>query len=72
MIPKCDILLTKVAFLTKLSSYQSEYLHFSACFLKNMGIIWKENIRLQNNQHFVENKTDYAACLKNAVNLPVA
>jgi hypothetical protein len=32
----------------------------------------RKKIKLWNKQHFVENKTNYAVCLKNAVNFLVA
>jgi hypothetical protein len=38
--------------------------------MKNVNIIWTEQkkIKVWNKRQFVENKTDYVACLKNAVN----
>jgi hypothetical protein len=32
----------------------------------------QKKIKLLNKQHFVENKTDYPGCLKNALNFLVA
>ena len=35
-------------------------------------LLEQEKIKLRNGRHFVEKKTDYAVCLKNAVNFLVA
>jgi len=40
-------------------------LRFGAWFMKNMSIIW-------NKQHFIDNKTDYTACLEYAIRLIVS
>jgi hypothetical protein len=45
------------------------YLNFSMRFM-NKVLFEQKKIKLQNKQYFVENKTDYAACLKNAVKFP--
>jgi hypothetical protein len=47
--------------------------YFLAWFVKNMHIIWTVTKRgkLWSKKHFVENKMDCAACLKNAVNFLV-
>jgi hypothetical protein len=50
----------------RLLFYQGGYLNFSALFLKSTNII--STIKLWYKEHFVKNKTYYAACLKNEVN----
>jgi hypothetical protein len=40
------------------------YLNFSRWFVKNVSISEKKMIKLCNESHFVENKTDHAACLE--------
>jgi hypothetical protein len=47
------------------------YLNFGAWFMKNVSLEQRK-IKLRNKWHFVENKTDYAACLKSVVNFIVA
>jgi hypothetical protein len=49
------------------------FFNFIAWFVKNTCIIWTVTKRgkLWSKQNFVENKMDYAACLKNAVNFYV-
>jgi len=42
------------------------YLTFGAWFIKNV-LLEQRKIKLLNKWHCVENKTDYVACLKNAV-----
>jgi hypothetical protein len=39
--------------------------------MKNI-LFGQKKIKLSNKQHFVESKTDYAACLKNAINFLVS
>jgi len=46
------------------------YLNFSTQRMKNVSSEHKK-IKLLNKWHFVGKTTDYAACLKNAVNTPV-
>jgi hypothetical protein len=42
------------------------YLNFSTWYIKN--VLFEQNeLKLQHKQNFVKNRTDYAACLKNAV-----
>jgi len=51
--------------------YWGGYLNFSAWFMKSI-LFGHEKIKLSNTWHFLENKMDYAAHLKNAVYFPVA
>jgi len=44
---------------------QVGYLNFSAWCMKNMGVVWTEKDKIVK-QHLVENKTNYATCLRNA------
>ena len=46
------------------------YLNFISWFMKNV-LFEQKKIRLWS-KHFVENKMDYASCLKNVVNFLVA
>jgi hypothetical protein len=43
-------------------------LKFSTWFLKNV-LFEQKKVKLWNKQHFLENKTNYAACIKNTVNV---
>jgi hypothetical protein len=51
--------------------YWGGYLNFSAWFMKSI-LFGYEKIKLSNTWHFLENKMDYVAHLKNAVYFPVA
>ena len=44
------------------------YLNFSACFMKSSVLLRRKILKVQNKQYFIENKTDFAACLKNTEN----
>jgi hypothetical protein len=47
------------------------YLNYSTCFIKINILLEQKKIKLWNERHTVGNKTDFAACLNNAVNFIV-